>query len=303
MEASPIESEDFTTINSYEFHRPNELLAYAKELLEKDEIWSYRPAILEAITCLEVTLTEIVMSKLRLTVHPLILDFLEKKTKMSFDSRVNILTPAALNQSSKLQDCQKSLWENYITAKKIRNKITHGGYKATKSDASFVINCVEEWLSFLGYTIDYDISVLKLKHKIEKEGLMVIDRGINIYSDIEETLNGVFDKFYNKENPTPTYKLNSENSISAPDYLIEFGSKKVMYEYKFLRTPNYKILCKDYNDEACKKYGVDRLVIIIFWLEDNTESMPNNLEIIEKFNGNEMVDIIGIRTKLIKVPF
>lgn len=118
-----------------------------------------------------------------------------------------------------------------------------------------VLECVEEWLSFLRYTDD-------------------IKNASNSY-------------------------LKYNNEIFIPDSIIEVGNKKIMFEYKVTNNIDYNSLSNNYNDKLCERLGVDRIVIIIFWLEDNQLSlMPNHLDSISKLSDNKLVDIIGIRTKI-----
>ena len=87
-----------------DLHTPEELLAGAEALLMSTDQGLtravdqqlMRPVVLEAITALEAFVHDRVFTRLREHMDPTLVDWLEKKTRTDFDSRLSILAPLAL---------------------------------------------------------------------------------------------------------------------------------------------------------------------------------------------------------------
>ena len=125
-----------------------------------------RAAVLEAITALEAFVQSTVFASLNGKIDPLLIQWLEHKTKMDFDSRLSVLTPIAVGRSV---DKSSTLWSDYKKAKGIRNKVTHSGVKVSAKDARFVIDTVYNWLAYLGSTLEIEVALMGLK-RISSKG-------------------------------------------------------------------------------------------------------------------------------------
>nr|MBA3691953.1 hypothetical protein [Acidobacteriota bacterium] len=79
-----------------QIHTPEELLDNAETLFATGNAKMMRAAVLEAITSLEAFVQTTVFSALNNKLDPLLVQWLQDKTKMDFDSRLSILTPIAV---------------------------------------------------------------------------------------------------------------------------------------------------------------------------------------------------------------
>lgn len=122
-----------------EIHTPEELLDGAEVLFASANPKMMRAAVLEAIAALEAFVQDVVFTALRGKLDPLLVQWLEEKTRIDFDSRLSVLTPVAVGRQI---DKQASLWKKYKGAKEIRNKVTHSGRKVSTDEARFVIDTV-----------------------------------------------------------------------------------------------------------------------------------------------------------------
>ena len=86
------------TTPTADLHTPEELLDNAETLLASSNPKMMRAAVLEAITALEAYVQSVVFSALGTKLDSLLVQWLEDKTKMDFDSRLSVLTPVAVGQ-------------------------------------------------------------------------------------------------------------------------------------------------------------------------------------------------------------
>jgi len=150
-----------------DLHSPKELLAVAEELLNAGDSRLYRAAILEAITALEAYVADRVFSSLGSKIDPLLVKWLEEKTRMDFDSRLDTFVPIAIGRTI---DKQNHLWAQYKEAKEIRNKVTHSGRKVTREQAFSVVRTVLDWLAYLGSTVEVDLALIDLRRHLQQKG-------------------------------------------------------------------------------------------------------------------------------------
>jgi hypothetical protein len=78
-----------------DLHTPSELLVAAHKLFDAGDVHLLRPAVLEAMTCLESYVQAVVFKALSNKLDPLLVKWLEDKTRMDFDTRLHLLTPIA----------------------------------------------------------------------------------------------------------------------------------------------------------------------------------------------------------------
>jgi len=143
---------------------PLELLRSAKALSLSGKEEYLRPAVLEAISCLEIYVQTVVFRELRSKLDSPLVKLLQDKTRNDFDSRLSILVPIATGLQV---DKQSELWGRYKTAKTIRNNVTHAGTRVTQKDTEFVIATVEAWLTYLASTISLQLRLQELREKVE----------------------------------------------------------------------------------------------------------------------------------------
>ncbi len=149
-----------------QLHTPEELLDGAEELLALDNPTMRRAAVLEAITALEAFVQAAVFSSLENRLDPLLVRWLEDKTRMDFDSRLSVLTPVATGRPI---DKASQLWQDYKKAKTIRNKVTHSGRRVSSAEARFVVTAVYDWLAYLGSTAELEVALHGLKRFVEQD--------------------------------------------------------------------------------------------------------------------------------------
>jgi hypothetical protein len=125
---------------------PAELLETAERLYAIEDTKMYRAAILEAITALEAHVHARAFSALRAKLNEDLIEWLEEKTRMDFDTRLSVFVPLATGLRVDKKD---RIWSDYKKAKKIRNEVTHSGSKVTKQQARSVINTVYEWIEYI----------------------------------------------------------------------------------------------------------------------------------------------------------
>ncbi len=78
------------TIPTADLHTPEELLDNAETLLASSNPKMMRAVVLEAITALEAYVQSVVFSALGTKLDSLLVQWLEDKTKMDFDSRLSV---------------------------------------------------------------------------------------------------------------------------------------------------------------------------------------------------------------------
>lgn len=220
-----------------ELHTPDELLDSAEVLYESGNPKFLRPAILEAISALESYVQDTVFTILEETLDPLLMKWVENRTKSDFDVRLSVLTPVAVGIPI---DKGSSLWEDYKKSKLIRNKVTHTGVKVTQEDARFVIDTVYRWLTYLGSTIEIEASLLGLKRFIENKNILIRSEEEAIYTICE---------YYGRTKAAKNYNAISQPAILEKisrrfDAIMSFGDYLVIVETKFysdsINTENIK---------------------------------------------------------------
>lgn len=214
-----------TPIPTAELHTPEELLDGAEVLFASANPKVMRAAVLEAITALEAFVQDVVFSVLRNKLDPLLVQWLEEKTKMDFDSRLSVLTPVAVGRPI---DKQSSLWKDYKDAKEIRNKVTHSGRKISADEARFVIDTVYNWLAYLGSTIELEVALLGLKRYIEQEAKISIESERDAISLISEY-------FGRTKTASSAIEMSAPKRPVRADLVLKFGQHTVLVETKFSR--------------------------------------------------------------------
>jgi len=147
-----------------ELHTPEELLAGAEDLLASDNPVTRRAAVLEAITALESYVQATVFPAMSSKVDAVLVEWIERKTRVDFESRLTVLLPVATGRAI---DKQSLLWQGYQKAKEIRNKVVHIGAKVSRSQARFVVDTVHDWLAYLGSTAELEVALIGLKRHID----------------------------------------------------------------------------------------------------------------------------------------
>jgi hypothetical protein len=216
-------------------HTPEELLVTAESLLSSGDPKVRRAAVLEAITALETFVHRTVFGVLNRTMEPLLVKWLEKKTRMDFDSRLGTLTPFALRQPV---DKESKLWTDYIDAKKIRNKVTHEGKRISRDEAEFVLDTVRKWLAYLGSTVEVSLALDSLKRFIESSRLPISSgsAGIRIVHEYFERSGPAIDKDLEPILQQVRSDRDKFNTQRRPDLVLTFGSHKVVVEVKIVQT-------------------------------------------------------------------
>ena len=212
------------TTPTADLHTPEELLDNAETLLASSNPKMMRAAVLEAITALEAYVQSVVFSVLGTKLDSLLVQWLEDKTKMDFDSRLSVLTPVAVGQPI---DKQSTLWKEYKDAKEIRNKVTHSGRKVSPADAWSVISTVYKWLAYLGSTVELELALIGLKRYIEENGIKITSE--------REAISVIADYF------GKTKAAVSSQEVGVPlgtrklrvDLILKFGSFTTLVETKF----------------------------------------------------------------------
>jgi len=156
-----------------EFLSPADLLINAKSLLSSGRDNYLRPAVLEAISCLESYVQTYVFRELEHTIDPLLLRWIQDKTRNDFDSRLSVIVPVATGLRV---DKRSELWNRYKRAKQIRNRVTHVGKRVSLEEAVFVIDTVEAWLTYLASTITLQLRLENLREDVEKGKVDVYDK-------------------------------------------------------------------------------------------------------------------------------
>jgi hypothetical protein len=240
-----------------EIHAPEELLDGAEILFASANPKMMRAAVLEAITALEAFVQDVVFTALQGKLDPLLVQWLEEKTKMDFDSRLSILTPIAVGRPIAKQS---SLWKSYKDAKEIRNKVTHSGRKVSADEARFVIDTVYNWLTYLGSTIELEVALLGLKRHVEQEAKASIESERDAVSLISQ--------YFGR-----TKAASNLTEVSAPkrsiraDVILKFGQYTVLVETKFSRGRATQNIVEGAIKQASKlmhEFEIDQSAVIIF---------------------------------------
>jgi hypothetical protein len=182
-----------------------------------------RAVVLEAITALEAFVRSRVFDLLKGQLDPLLVRWLEQKTRNDFESRLSVFTPVALGRPV---DRGSKLWNDYQTAKQIRNKVTHTGRRVSRDEARFVVRTVYDWLAFLGSTVEVELALQGLEMFVETSG---------VHIDHEVDASNVVRDYFKRTKAAslqgqPTLK---GPQVMRPDLMLEFGNYKVLVEVKF----------------------------------------------------------------------
>ena len=177
---------------------------------------------MEAVTALEVFVNTRIFLILKSIIDENIVSWMEKKTRMDFDTRLGLFTPIALNRPI---DKKTKLWNDYKMARDIRNKVTHSGMMVSINEAEFVIQTIYDWLAFLDATIEIDIALINLKNYIESAKIR-IDSG-NEAEDL------VFNYFKNVKAKSGISEVRLPDGRYV-DLSLRFGENTVLIEVKYI---------------------------------------------------------------------
>lgn len=203
-------------------HTPDELLSGARRLLDASDPVMFRAAVLEAITALESFVHSRVFTALEERLDPLLVKWLESKTRMDFDSRLGVLTPIATGLPV---DRQAELWSRYKRAKELRNAVTHSGRKVSSVEALEVLQTVHDWLSYLASSAEVDAALSAYKRAVEAGDIVVTD---------EHSASQTIEAFFSSSLPAQAaVEQVTEKGIRA-DVVLQFGARLVVIEIKFL---------------------------------------------------------------------
>lgn len=121
------------------------LVKIADELADQGH---FRASVMEAMTALEERANEVVFQSLetRKGLPPNLVKWLKAKTKYSFDEKLHPIGEFALGKPISKGE---ALWNDYKTARDLRNKVSHTARRIEESEARFVIQTVKVWLYFL----------------------------------------------------------------------------------------------------------------------------------------------------------
>jgi hypothetical protein len=216
-----------------------------------------RGAVLEAITALEAFVKDTVFSALDGRLDPLLVKWLEERTKMDFDARLSVLTPVATGRKI---DKQSSLWNDYKRAKRIRNTVTHTGARVTTRQARFVIDTVYGWLGHLGSTAELVVALSALKRYIEHEAP---DR----VSSEKEGISLVHEYFGRTKAASAVHEPRGAVGGVRPDLLLTFGDYQVLVEAKYARGGRTRAIVETAVQQVSRYmeiFGVPNSAVVVF---------------------------------------
>ncbi|MHA1279997.1 MAG: hypothetical protein ACTSQ8_22615 [Candidatus Helarchaeota archaeon] len=210
-------------LQQIDLKRPEELLSNAEELFSYSELLFMRAVVLEAWAAFETYLYITVFSSLSSAFDSKLLNWIEKRSRNNIVDRVKILVPLALGRP-----IDKSLYDNFIKAKEIRNKVVHQGIEVSRVEAKYVKDTVYKLLAFLGSTVELRIALKELKEFFEKQSKAIIS------SEMEA--NQLIADFFSKKKElivehTPFFS----NLSFTPDVILKFGDYNVVVETKYLK--------------------------------------------------------------------
>lgn len=203
-------------------HTPDELLAGARHLLESGDPVMLRAVVLEAISALEAFVHQRVFAALRDKLDPLLVNWLEEKTRMDFESRLSVLTPIATGLPVVQQ---QELWTRYRRAKKLRNAVTHSGKVVSLIEATEVLRTVHDWLAYLASSAEVDAALAAFKREVETGGLRILNT--------RSASSAVANYFAGSSPATAALDHYIGNGVRA-DVVLRFGERIVLIEVKFL---------------------------------------------------------------------
>lgn len=209
-------------------HSPEELLNVADSLLSSKKNELMRAVVLESITALESYVYKIVFDVLNKKYEKNLVELLEQKTKMDFDSRISTLVSVA---TGKTIHKGGKLWKDYKESKKIRNNVTHSGKVVSFDEASFVLNTVYDWIAYLGANAEIELALLGLKTYMKKYKTDIFQNknisGENFEAFISDYFSDLAPEKINLDN------INNNNKIiGKADISLELGDYSVIIEAK-----------------------------------------------------------------------
>jgi hypothetical protein len=272
-----------TSIPTAELHTPDELLANASAMYATGDTKLFRGAILESITALEAFVQRTVFRSLQGRLDPQLVNWLEEKTQMDFDSRLSVLTPVATGLPI---DKDSRLWCGYKKAKEIRNKVVHSGRKVSAADVEFVMTTVSEWLSYIGSTVELEAVLLALKEWVEQTGKPHIDNELQAIQLVVQ---------YFQSSKVAKTALEVPMAASSrqrrADMILDFGSRRVLVETKFCRfTKNFRNLIWEgvgQVDDLRKAANISQACVIAF-IPKRLNGLPKS---VERHLGGEILSI------------
>jgi hypothetical protein len=271
------------TIPTADLHTPDELLENASAMYVSGDPKLFRGAILEAITALEAFVQQTVFRSLEGRFDPLLVKWLEEKTRMDFDSRLSVLTPVATGLPI---DKASKLWDGYKKAKEIRNKVVHSGRRVTPNDVELVMATVRDWLSYLSSTVELEAALLDLKRWVEQRAQL------SIINEAQATQLVV--QYFQETEAARTaveVQVGSDGRRRWADLILEFGSRQVLVETKFARNArNVLNVIRDaveQTDTLRKAAKISQACVIVF-LSNRPDGVSDT---VERHKGGEILSI------------
>ncbi len=183
------------------------------------------------MSALETYANNVIFAALNNKFTPLFVEWLEEKTQKDFDARLSILASVAIGRSI---DRQSQFWSDYKWARDVRNKIVHSGKRVSSPDARRVIQTVFGWLTYLGSTIELELSLIGLKKHVEANRISI---------NREEEVISIVRDYYGQTKAASTltelpFEVITDKRLSAPrgDLILTFGAYRILVETKLIRT-------------------------------------------------------------------
>ena len=265
-----------------DLHTPEELVDNAEALFASGNPKMMRAAVLEAITALEAFVQSTVFSSLNGKLDTLLVQWLEDKTKMDFDSRLSVLTPVAVGCSV---DKASALWSDYKKAKGIRNKVTHSGAKVSANDARFVIDTVYNWLAYLGSTLELEVALIGLKRYVEQAQVPI---------NSEQKANLLIAEYFGQSKAASSLhevSLKDGKRHLTADIVLKFGLYTVIVETKYSRNRDTQDLVKSAVEQTkvlMAVGGITQGVVVIF----QEAEIPLGFDNVQKFHDGKVYSIV-----------
>jgi hypothetical protein len=206
-----------------DLHSPEELLATAEALVALGDPQMYRAAVLEAITALEAYVALTVFERLEHLLDPLLVRWLRDHTRMDFDARLSVLTPVATGRSV---DTRSTLWQDYKSAKEIRNRVTHSGARVSYDRAVFVLSTVRQWMAFVGSTAELTVTLDGLRRYVETARVPIRDG---------RDASAVVRRYFAKSPRDMVVWAEQRINDLMIDFVLRFAEQRVAVEVKFLQ--------------------------------------------------------------------
>lgn len=276
-------------------HTPDELLENAEAMLALKNPKMLRGAILEAITALEAYVQETIFANLENKLDPLLVKWLEEKTKMDFDTRLSILTPIATGVSI---NKQTDLWQAYKAAKEIRNKVTHSGKKVSEAEARHVVDTVYSWLSYLGKTAGLELELFKFKKYIESNNIQVgsMEKSVELISDYfgrsmaaQAATNIIIGVGARRFEADVVLKFGEELAVVETKRLQEFNPEIVEHAKKQVQS-----LAFDYLSANPRSKGVYKRIhsVVIVFVD---EKIPEGYDAVRNFGDQLHIAVVKVK--------